>query len=288
MAKRSTPTREVKPKSQRDISNSFIEPYLPNQGNPNPITDVNSNRGEHRSFKGDNVKPFNIGLQDLDETIIYYFNEVIRPFIVQNGQRIEIPTVYGDAEKWKVMQKDGYYRDKNGKIMAPLITFKRTGFDQVNSLGNKLLDSAYPYNFGVFQKQFNQRNIYDNFSALNNRTPQTQYYGIIYPDFVNLTYTITIYTYYIEQMNKVLESINYAANSYWGDPERFKFRTTINNYTTAVELQQGSDRIVKSTFDLKLYGHLIPDTINKDIANGIGTFFSRTKVVFGLETTGSL
>jgi len=288
MAKKTTPTREVKPKSQRDISNSFIEPYLPNQGNPNPITDVNSNRGEHRSFKGDNVKPFNIGLQDLDETIIYYFNEVIRPFIVQNGQRIEIPTVYGDAEKWKVMQKDGYYRDKNGKIMAPLITFKRTGFDQVNSLGNKLLDSAYPYNFGVFQKQFNQRNIYDNFSALNNRTPQTQYYGIIYPDFVNLTYTITIYTYYIEQMNKVLESINYAANSYWGDPERFKFRTTINNYTTAVELQQGSDRIVKSTFDLKLYGHLIPDSINKDIANGIGTFFSRTKVVFGLETTGSL
>lgn len=288
MAKKTTPTREVKPKSQRDISNSFIEPYLLNQGNPNPITDVNSNRGEHRSFKGDNVKPFNIGLQDLDETIIYYFNEVIRPFIVQNGQRIEIPTVYGDAEKWKVMQKDGYYRDKNGKIMAPLITFKRTGFDQVNSLGNKLLDSAYPYNFGVFQKQFNQRNIYDNFSALNNRTPQTQYYGIIYPDFVNLTYTITIYTYYIEQMNKVLESINYAANSYWGDPERFKFRTTINNYTTAVELQQGSDRIVKSTFDLKLYGHLIPDSINKDIANGIGTFFSRTKVVFGLETTGSL
>jgi hypothetical protein len=288
MAKKPTPTREVKPKSQRDISNSFVEPYLPNQGNPNPITDVNSNRGEHRSFKGDNVKPFNIGLKDLDETIIYYFNEVIRPFIVQNGQRIEIPTVYGDAEKWKLMQKDGYYRDKNGKLMAPLITFKRTGFDQVNSLGNKLLDSAYPYNFGVFQKQFNQRNIYDNFSALNNRTPQTQYYGIIYPDFVNLTYTITIYTYYIEQMNKVLESINYAANSYWGDPERFKFRTTINNYTTAVELQQGSDRIVKSTFDLKLYGHLIPDSINKDIANGIGTFFSRTKVVFGLETTGSL
>jgi hypothetical protein len=28
--------------------------------------------------------------------------------------------------------------------------------------------------------------------------------------------------------------------------------------------------------------------INTDIANGIGTFFNKTKVVFGLETTGSL
>ena len=145
------PTREVRPESQREISDSFVDPYLPSQGNPNSTTVIN--RGEHRSFKGDNVKPFNIGLQDLDETIIYYFDNVIRPFVIQNGERIAVPVVYGDAEKWKMMQKDGYYRDKNGKLMAPLISFKRTGFDQVNSLGNKLLDSAYPYNFGVFEKR---------------------------------------------------------------------------------------------------------------------------------------
>ena len=286
MADKPKPTREVRPENQREISNSFIDPYLPEQGNPNGTTSIN--RGEHRSFKGDNVKPFSIGLKDLDETIIYYFDNVIRPFVIQGGERIEVPVVYGDAEKWKSMQKDGYYRDKNGKLMAPLISFRRTGFDQVNSLGNKLLDSAYPYNFGIFQKRFNQRNVYDNFSALNNRQPQVQYYGVIYPDFVNLTYTVTIYTYYIEQMNRILESINYAANSYWGDPERFKFRTTIANYTNAVELQQNTDRVVKSTFDLKLYGHLIPDAINKDVANGVSTFFNKTKVVFGLETTGSL
>lgn len=286
MAKKIKPTREVRPESQREISDSFINPYLPNQGDPNSTTKIS--RGEHRSFKGDDVKPFSIGLKDIDETIVYYFDNVIRPFVVQNGERIAIPVVYGDAEKWKLMQKDGYYRDKNGKIMAPLITFRRTGFEQVNSLGNKLLDSTYPYNFGVFQKKFSQRNIYDNFSVLTNRKPQIQYYGVIYPDFVNLTYSLTIYTYYIEQMNRILESINYAANSYWGDPERFKFRTTIDNYTTAVELQQNTDRVVKSTFDLKLYGHLIPDVINKDIANGIGTFFNKTKIVFDLETTGSL
>jgi hypothetical protein len=89
-------------------------------------------------------------------------------------------------------------------------------------------------------------------------------------------------------MNRIIESINYAANSYWGDPERFKFRTTIDNYTTAVELQQNTDRVVKSTFDLKLYAYLVPDSINKDINNTVKTFFNKTKITFGLETTGSI
>lgn len=285
MAKKNQPTREVRPKSQKELANEQVNPYLPNQGNPNDTTTLN--RGEQRSFKGDDVKPFYVGLKELDETIIYYFDNVIRPFVIQNGERLAVPVVYGDAEKWKSIQKDGYYRDKNGKIMAPLITFRRTGFDPVRSLGNKI-DANFPLNFGVFQKKFSQRNVYDNFSVLTNRKPQTQYYGVIYPDFVNLTYSLTIYTYYIEQMNRIIESINYAANSYWGDPERFKFRTTIDNYTTAVELQQNTDRVVKSTFDLKLYGYLVPDSINKDINNTVKTFFNKTKITFSLETTGSL
>lgn len=285
MAKKNQPTREVRPKSQKELANEQVNPYLPNQGNPNDTTTLN--RGEQRSFKDDDVKPFYVGLKDLDETIVYYFDNVIRPFVIQNGERIAVPVVYGDAEKWKSIQKDGYYRDKNGKIMAPLITFRRTGFDPVRSLGNKI-DANFPLNFGVFQKKFSQRNVYDNFSVLTNRKPQVQYYGVIYPDFVNLTYSLTIYTYYIEQMNRIIESINYAANSYWGDPERFKFRTTIDNYTTAVELQQNTDRVVKSTFDLKLYGYLVPDSINKDINNTVKTFFNKTKITFGLETTGSI
>ena len=285
MAKKNQPTREVRPKNQKELANEQVNSYLPNQGNPNDTTSLN--RGEQRSFKGDDVKPFYVGLKDLDETIIYYFDNIIRPFVIQNGERIAVPVVYGDAEKWKSVQKDGYYRDKNGKIMAPLITFRRTGFDPVRSLGNKL-DANFPLNFGVFQKKFSQRNVYDNFSVLTNRKPQIQYYGVIYPDFVNLTYSLTVYTYYIEQMNRIIESINYAANSYWGDPERFKFRTTIDNYTTAVELQQNTDRVVKSTFDLKLYGYLVPDSINKDINNTVKTFFNKTKITFGLETTGSI
>jgi hypothetical protein len=172
--------------------------------------------------------------------------------------------------------------------MAPLISFRRTGLEQYKGLGTKLLDTTYPYNFGVFQQAFSQRNVYDNFTALNNRKPQKQFYGVIYPDFISLTYSVSVYTYYVEQMNKVIESINYLAGTYWGDPERFKFKTNINSYATTVELKQDEDRVVKSTFDLTMYGHLIPDVINKDIANVYNKFFSKSKITFTLETTGSL
>ena len=34
---------------------------------------------------------------------------------MQNGVRREVPIIYGAPERWKSFQKDGYYRDKNGK-----------------------------------------------------------------------------------------------------------------------------------------------------------------------------
>ena len=74
--------------------------------------------------------------------------------MVQNGTRIPVPVVYGSPEKWKSYQKDGYYRDLNGQIMAPLILFKRTGMTKNRSIANKI-DANLPYNYGVLTKTYN-------------------------------------------------------------------------------------------------------------------------------------
>ena len=109
------------PKSQKQISSEFVQPSDPNVGNPNNATE--QNRGTKLSWRGDNTKPFTVGIQDIDESIMYYFQNVIRPAVEQNGNRIEVPIIYGSPERWKSFQKDGYYRDKSGKIMLPLIMF---------------------------------------------------------------------------------------------------------------------------------------------------------------------
>ena len=91
------------------------------------------------------------------------------------------------------MQKDGFYRDKNGKIQAPLIMFKRDSVDKNRSLGNKV-DPTNPINVGIFKKQFSKKNVYDRFSLITNREPINEYYGIIVPEYVTLTYSCMIFT----------------------------------------------------------------------------------------------
>ena len=56
------------------------------------------------------------------------------------------------------------------------------------------------------------------------------------PDYVTLTYDFIISTYYVEQMNKIVEAMNYASDSYWGNKERFQFNARIDSYATTVEI----------------------------------------------------
>ena len=87
-------------------------------------------------------------------------------------------------------------------------------------------------------------------------------YAVAIPDYVNITYSCVIFTDYMEQNNKLVEGINFASDSYWGDVDKFKFRAMINNFATSTELVQGNDRIVRTEFDITLLGYIITDAIN--------------------------
>ena len=174
MARRRKPV----PKSQAELFQKQIDPVL---GTGKPIIPNSKKRANQRSVKGDTVKRFTIGLRDIDETIVYYFNNVIKPTVIQNGSKLNVPILYGSPERWKAVQKDGFYRDKNGKIQAPLIMFKRDSVEKNRSLGNKV-DPINPINVGIYKKRFSQKNVYDRFSVINNRNPIDEFYGIIVPE----------------------------------------------------------------------------------------------------------
>ena len=274
----------ILPKRQSELSQNSIKTYKNAQKQPTPDV-LKKNRAYSRSVKNDDVKQFHIGLRDIDETIVYYFNNVIKPSVVRNGKRVNVPVLYGSPERWKAVQKDGFYRDKNGKIQTPLIMFKRDNIEKNRNLGNKL-DANNPNNFSIFEKKYSKKNIYDKFSTLTNREPIQELYGVIIPDYVNITYSCIIFTEYVEQMNKIVESINFASDAYWGDPERFNFRAMIDSYTTSTEMSQGQDRTVKTSFEIKMMGHIVPDSINTSIAN-MNKFYSKSAIKFGLEVAGS-
>ena len=165
--------------------------------------------------------------------------------------------------------------------MAPLISFKRNNIEKVRTIGNKM-DANNPNNYGIFTKSYTTRNAYDNFSVLNNQKPEKTYYAVAIPDYVKLTYTCVIFTYYMEQMNRIIEAIEYASDTYWGNPEMFKFRARIDSFSTVVELTDNTDRAVKGTFDLTMNGYIIPDTIQKDVT-ALKKYSDRSRINFTTE-----
>jgi hypothetical protein len=273
--------RKPRPKSQREISEAGVDPYTglnpndPTQYSNHPNIDqsgIDFNRSEKMSQKGDTYKEFTVGIQDIDEAIMYYFNNVIRPTVFQNGERIAVPVIYGAPERWKSFQN-------------PIIMFKRDNIIKKRNLTNKL-DANFPNLYTSWQKQYNSKNFYSNFDLLNNRVQTKQFVANVVPDYVTMQYSVTMQTYYIEQLNKIIEAVNYASDSYWGDPERFKFNASIDQFNTIQELNDGQERVVRSTFTINMYGYIIPDIIQKDLAS-IKKYNSKSKIIFSMEATSN-
>jgi len=122
-----------------------------------------------------------IGIEDHDHAIDFYFKNVIKPYVIQNNRSIPVPIIYADGEKWKSIQKDGYIRDKNGKMLSPLITYKRNDLVPNRSIGNKL-DANQPHLYIVNATKYSKRDFYNNFDVLNDQKPEKELYAIVVPD----------------------------------------------------------------------------------------------------------
>jgi hypothetical protein len=279
--------RDLKPlpKNQSQILQEAFTPYDNTISKVQSDTVFSKNRAKEISFKDKKQKDFSVSLKDHDEVIKYYFENTIKPSVIQNGERVMVPIMYGSPERWKTVQSDGALRDKDGKLLTPLIMYKRDTLEKNRSLGNKL-DGNKVHNYQLFEQKFNPKNQYDKFSIITNRQPSKEVYMSVIPDYVTLTYSCIIFTDYIEQINPIIEAINFSGDSYWGDFSRFKFRARIDSFSTVTEVTTADGRAVKSTFNIILNGYIIPDTINKQIANA-DMYYGTSQLVFNFETTTS-
>ena len=208
----------------------------------------------------DDVKNLSVGIMDMDSSIMYYFNEVIKPEVMVNDEKVKVPCIYASPERWTQVSKQGYLRDKKRQIITPLIVFKRTGMERNEDIPIDKLDANKPRNFYSFQKKYSQVNRYDKFSVQQNISPGREYYNVAMPDYVTLSYEFIIWTSYIDQMNKIVEKINYSDGAYWGEPGKMRFRTRIESFSDSSEID--GERLIKTTFGVNLYGYILPETFN--------------------------
>ena len=222
------------------------------------------NRGEKLSRNSsavkDDVKNISVGIMDMDSAIMYYFNEVIKPEVEVNKEKVKVPCIYASPERWLTISKQGYLRDKKRQIITPLIVFKRTGMSRDDNMPVDKLDANDPNLFYSFEKKFTQHNRYDKFSVQKNLSPGKEYYNVAMPDYVQLSYEFTIWTSYIEQMNQIVEKVNYSDGAYRGEPGKMRFRTRIESFSDASQID--GERLIKTTFSLNLNGYIVPETFN--------------------------
>jgi hypothetical protein len=198
-----------------------------------------------------------------------------------------VRTIYAHPERWKSVQADGFLRDNNGQIIVPIIMFKRDTVEKARGLGNKIDGNTIAL-YQIMGQAYNPRNAYDQFDVINNRIPSKQYYVSTVPDYLTITYNVIIFTNFVEQNNKIVEAFEFASDSYWGDADRWKFRASIDSFSTTTIMENGSDRVAKSTFNIKVNGYIIPDTVNKDLATVRSKYYTKSQVIFNLETVSTI
>jgi len=142
----------------------------------------------------------------------------------------------------------------------------------------KILDGNKINHYSISEQKYSKRNQYDRFSILNNRIPQVELYATQIPDYLIITYSCIIWTNYVEQNNKLIEAIEFASDSYWGNNQKYSFKTSINSFNTTTLIEQDSDRAAKTTFTLILNGYIIPDSINKFNATNLNKIYSKSTI----------
>jgi len=172
-----------------------------------PVKIVNDNqqtqRVQNRADDTTNdAAPIKVTLYTVDNAIIKYLSDRIKPVVTQNGNQVNVPIIYGNPERWKSAQRDGVLRDSIGKVQLPMLLIRRTAMKKtgINSPVNKYYDRTFytgwnrrtPYDrfnlveFWGEQNSYKFRTIIDSFEPLtelpssNDRVVRTQFDMTVY------------------------------------------------------------------------------------------------------------
>lgn len=241
----------------------------------NPIHKNANRASDIKSTKSD-VKQ-SIKLFDIDYAMMSYLEDVALPTLNDNGRSLKIPVIYGNSERWVGARRQGVYRDTHGKIQLPLMMIRRTSIAKDEAM--PMLNRHVSYS-GI--TKYSKENRYDRFTALGgNVSPKYEIYKITMPEYVELNYDCMVWTSYTEQLNDVMEQLQYTG-TYWGDKDKFKFRTSLGDFNVVNEVGEGTERINRVEFSLSVKAYLLPEKFDGE--NTTKKSISTKRVVVATET----
>lgn len=199
------------------------------------------------------VKDVSVALYDVDYAVKWHIETVINPTVMEDRNVLSVPVLFAAGEKWAAVQKHGYLRDNQGKLLTPLIMIRRNGVTKREDIQDlKVLES--PDARITFERKYTKANRYDRFS-LSNSIPTKEFYSIDVPKFVQIDYELLIWTNNSIQLNEVVEQLIWFDGKAFGDSH--KFITHIDAPSFETVNSTGEDRIVRATMGMRTKAHIL-------------------------------
>jgi hypothetical protein len=233
------------------------------------------------------VKDVSIALYDVDYAVKWHLENVINPTCIEDNAVITVPILFAAGEKWAAVQKHGYLRDNQGKILTPMIMIKRNSVSKRDDIQDlKVLETADARI--TFERKYTKANRYDRFS-LSQASPIKEFYSVDVPKFVQIEYELLIWTNNSIQLNEVVEQLIWFDGKAFGDAH--KFITHIDPPSFESVNSNGEDRIVRATMGMRTKAHILnthgPNAPAMYRLNPVNKIVTAFEVDTAFETTTS-
>lgn len=239
---------------------SFIDDINSKQ---DPRIDLGKARETQIRRDKDKVKSLGITLYDIDFSVKSFIDQKMKIKVEDNGENIDVPTIYANAEKWASIQKNGFLRDKKGKTIVPMISFRRSDVTVVPEMRRNKVATTNQIRY-VMKQPYSTHQPYDRFSTLYDNKKSYEYFVTPAPDYVDVTYDFIMWCEYQTQLNYIIENFIYYTGQSFGEKNFFKFATNLENVTMEDSNTTGQDRLVRANFQLKVHGYLVPKDISTE------------------------
>ena len=272
---------------------------------------VNSVNGgyEGNSIPYDYVIP-SCGIEDVDYGVFNLFNEQIPLYYDLNNETKRVPVIFATGERFALLRRKKPITDRTGALILPLISITRSSLDNVPQKGianNQMFPEVLARRIAKENMEYRQLNNFEGFENIKHTSkvgssgyslkpdlkdniyetieiPPVKYFGV--------TYDITIWSSFTQQMNSLLTAImsSYTLNpgqqfrlesqkGYWFPAfidSSFNQDTNYSDYTDA-------ERYIKYSMTLHSTGYIIAPNIDSGKV-GLRSLVSAPKVSFEVNS----
>ena len=265
---------------------------------------------EGQNFTSDHVIP-SCGLEDVDKAVFNLFDNQIPLYYDKEGEQHKVPVIFATGERFAILRRKKPLQDKTGALILPLISITRSSLENVPQKGMSN-NQMFPH---ILKKRLSQKDLehrqskniegLENGASLNKDNKNNKDF-LLNPRFKNnvietieippikyfgVSYEVTIWSSFTQQMNRFIESIMSAYTINPGQqfkiesPKGYWFPAFIDSsfsMDASYEEFTDSERYIKYTFSVSSTGYLILPNI-KGGKTALRSFLSAPQLSFDIE-----